>query len=425
MTATPGDNVTDVMKLVNSVRDSTHPEIKGPNQDDVHDILRFKNQIRGLISFFDMSGDSTKFPRVIDNGPIKYPMSKSHFAQYIEKYKEVNEGMKNYDRLAKDNQLNKYWQSARKYSNMLYNFDKTMALTEFSSKLPALLDKIQSFPKEKQYCYSAFYTSQGSGQGILEIGRQMDLQGYTKLTLKEAKDINRSGKILPPGKRYILVIQKEFGEEGSTSAGKNLHELLKIYNSPENKNGEIIHVMLASQGFNEGLDLKDVRHIHIFEPLVTMASDLQTIGRARRNCSHANLDQKDWKVQIHRYMSDFPIEASVDSTEFEQKDIEGLISNIEYKISLLTSKGDAAEKKNLKDELSKKKKRLTEIKKIRKTMDISANNIKNIDEEIYKEAQNKMRELFTIYNCMKEAAVDCMLLKDFHKNSSIHCIDEI
>ena len=64
--------------------------------------------------------------------------------------------------------------------------------------------------------------------------------------------------------------------------------MLKIYNSEANKNGEIVHMLLASQGFNEGLDLKDVRHIHIFEPLVTMASDLQTIGRARRFCSHAH-----------------------------------------------------------------------------------------------------------------------------------------
>jgi len=65
--------------------------------------------------------------------------------------------------------------------------------------------------------------------------------------------------------------------------------------------------MIATQNFNEGLDLKAVRHIHIFEPLVSMAGDLQTIGRARRYCSHQMLDKSkdEWNVRIWRYISVF------------------------------------------------------------------------------------------------------------------------
>lgn len=424
LTATPGDNVTDVMKLINTVRDPTHPVIKAPNPESGEDVMRFKHDVRGIISYFDMSGDATKFPKVYDNGPVKYPMSAKQFAQYIEKYKEVTDGMKNYDSLAKNNQLAKYWQGARKYSNMLYTFDKTMKLTEFSSKLPALLEKIQSFPNEKQYCYSAFYTNQGSGQGILEIGRQMEKLGYKKLTVAESKEANKSGKQLPPGKRYIMAIQKEIGEEGSVSAGRNLHEMLKIYNSEANKNGAIVHMLLASQGFNEGLDLKDVRHIHIFEPLVTMASDLQTIGRARRFCSHAHLDQSEWTVQIHRYLSDIPSDSSKrQDMEIESVNLEGIISNLEERIKALPPKKEAETRKLLKEKLAEAKADLKELKKTMKKT-VSAADVKNIDEFIYNEAQNRMKELFTIYHCMKEAAVDCQLLKKFHSNPSIHCLDD-
>ena len=423
LTATPGDNVTDSMKLINSVRDPTHPIIKAPNPENAEDVSRFKHDLRGLVSYFDMSGDATKFPKVYDNGPVKYPMSAKQFATYVEKYKEVSEGMKNYDKLAKNNQLSKFWQGARKYSNMLYNMEKSMKLTEFSSKLPALLEKIQAFPKEKQYCYSAFYTNQGSGHGILEIGRQLEALGYSKLTVKEAKEVNKGGKVLQPKKRYILAIQKEIGEEGSSSAGNNLHEMLRIYNSEANKNGEIVHMLLASQGFNEGLDLKDVRHIHIFEPLVTMASDLQTIGRARRFCSHAHLDQKDWTVQIHRYLTDFPGDNSKDKQEMEIHitNVQGIISSLEQKISDLR-RGDT-NKKALQEKLKSAKSELKLLNKNAKKQ-IDHTNIKNIDEYIYSEAQNRMKELFTIYHCMKESAVDCQILKRFHGNSAIHCIDE-
>ena len=71
-----------------------------------------------------------------------------------------------------------------------------------------------------------------------------------------------------------------------------MDELIKIYNNPENRNGEIIHVMLASQKYNESIDLKAVSNIHFFEPLVTMARDIQTIGRAARQCSFIDLDKK-------------------------------------------------------------------------------------------------------------------------------------
>jgi len=241
----------------------------------------------------------------------------------------------------------------------------------------------------------------------------------------EAKAANRSGKPLTPGKRFILAIQSEIGEQGSSSAGKNLHEMIQIYNSEENKYGDLVHVFLASQSFNEGLDLKAVRHIHIFEPLITMASDLQTIGRARRFCSHAHLPQRDWTVQIHRYMSDFPIDVQVNGTsslEMEVNDLEGIVADLD---SRMKAEKDKAIKKVLKETHADKKKQLTALKKeLKAQAKMDSANVHNIDEFIYKEAQNKMKELFVTYHSMKESAVDCRLLKQFHNDSSIHCLDE-
>jgi len=429
LTATPGDNVPDIMKLLNMVRDPTHDEIVPPNVESADDMLKFKSSVRGLVSFFDMSSDLTKFPKVVEQDHVRRPMSMKQFEKYLEAYKGVKDSMKNYDLLAKKNQLNKYWQGPRKYANMLYTFEKGMALTEFSSKLPALLDNFTKYDNEKHYAYSAFYEKRGSGQGIMEIARQLEKMGYEKLEFKEARKYNTSGVLPQPKKRYVLAIQSEIGEEGSKTAGKNLHELIKIYNSPENKNGELIHVFLASQGFNEGIDLKAVRHIHIFEPLVTMASDLQTIGRARRYCSHADLDRDagEWVVNIHRYFADMPVKADAASVAAadaaaDQNAKEARRVQIEIELEGVKGKRDKASKEirdRLKEELKelgpKPRKSAAAASGRGRKKKLDAEGVISIDDFIHEEARIKMKEIFTIYLAIKQSAIDCRVLASFHK----------
>lgn len=307
------------------------------------------------------------------------------------------------------------------------------------------------------------------GHGIVGIAKELEKKGYKKLTVQEAKKLNAANKLPPKGKRYILAITTEIGEEGG-SAGKNLHELIKIYNHAENKNGELIHLMLASQGFNEGIDLKAVRHIHFFEPLVTMASDKQTLGRAARYCSHADLDRDkgEWRVTIHRYMSDKP---SINITLEKEKQKAQEIAKVQQDIQLLESKMAENDTSSLKlelqnrikdvkaiikkkqkikesvkyeqaklNEMEKEVKKLTakkgDIKRIqddikekqkelkaltappsRKKTIVDPSSIEIIDERIFKESRERMKELLTIYTCMKESAVDCKILSKFHSST--------
>ena len=399
MTATPGDNAEDVVKLLNIIRDPTHAPIKAPNVESAESIQLFKESLRGMISFFDMSSDTTQFPVVQDPGPIMFPMSNTQFVRYVEAYKEVKDTMTNYKKLAKANQLAKFWAGPRKYSNMLYQFEKKMELSEFSSKLPGLIANVTTYPKEKHYIYSAFYENRGSSQGILEIARQMEAQGYTKLTVQEARRLNQLGQLPEKGKRYVLALQKDL-ESGGKSIGMNLNELIKIYNHKENKDGELVHLFLATQGFNEGIDLKAVRHIHIFEPLVTMASDLQTIGRARRFCSHADLEwPNQWSVMIHRYQS--AIMKPIQTNMLDVQQVESQIETLKKEIDETKVKKVAAEKRK-------------ELKALEKSIKNDLSNVKNIDEFIYNNALEKMKELVVIHQAIKEAAVDCRLLNKFH-----------
>ena len=299
---------------------------------------------------------------------------------------------------------------------MLFKFDESIGLSEFSSKLPALIDNLTNRPNDKHYCYSAFYENRGSSQGILEIARQLENIGYKKLTIKEAIDANRRNIILPVAKRFILATTKELGDEGSSKAGQNLAELLKIYNMNANKNGELIHVMLASNNYNASIDLKAVKHIHLFEPLVSMAMDKQALGRAVRYCSFSDFDDThEWVVEVHRYFSSFPVE--LEGSTQNTSTLYNELSSLESEIADLkgkTRRDPEAKSRSdaLKKDLTAKKKAYKEATKSSKAVNIQ--NIKNIDEFIYQESKERMRELFVLYEAMMQAAIDCKLLSKFH-----------
>jgi hypothetical protein len=404
LTATPGSTVEDCLVLLNIINPNDKPPIKAPNPEDADSVNAFREALRGLVSFYDMSGDTSRFPVVADPGPLRIPMSVKQFDKYVEAYKDVKEDFKDYDKLAKNIALGKFWQGARRYANMLYTFDKSLQLGEFSAKMPMLLEKIDAAPDQKHYVYSAFYENRGSSQGILEIARQLEAKGYVKMTVGEAAGLVKGGAgalaALAPAKRYILALNSELSS-GSASAkqaadaSRNMSYLMKVWNDDANAAGALVHCFLASQSFNEGLDMKAVRHIHIFEPLVTMASDLQTIGRARRNCSHAQLPHEQWTVQIHRYFAELPVSvrghqevvAALDA--LKAKDLEGL-----------GKREVAAHKK--------------EIKEMESLLD---SDVKAIDEVVYAEAKKRMLALFTVYKSMEEAAVDCVALEEFHSSS--------
>ena len=401
LTATPGDTVEKTIALLNIVRDPKTPPIVPINFAAASEsqLRAFKESIAGTVSHFDMNGDPGRVPKLVDPGIVKFPMSDVQFDRYREEYynSQKTEGTMAVDEIMKKiadpnvvnkpnfpdhNHLNKYYMLARKYSNMLFEFEKGMRAEEFSSKLPALLKKIAEFPKDKHYVYSAFYVNRGSSHGILQMAKELTSNyGYKQY---KANDKNPS-----PAKRFVILSTTQLKSD------KETEKIMKVFNSDANKNGELIHVMLASQKFNEGIDLKAVRHIHIFEPLVTMASDTQTLGRARRNCSHSQLPYDDWSVTIHRYMSDFPVSYKGE----ESKD------KLESDLQNAVDGGDKKLAAKLRKELKS----------------LGREPVRNIEEVIQGLAKNHLQDITILHHAMQEAAVDCHLLQSYHDNSGVKC----
>lgn len=418
LTATPGDDTKDIITLLNIVRDRSKPPIMTPDVTNKDDMRSFQQSIKGLVSYYDMSRDYTRFPKVVMLPATRSQMSMKQFLKYVDEYNGMSQEQRSFQELEKQHQISKYMMAARKYSNMLYEFETDMLLNEFSAKLPALLDNLLKFPSNKHYVYSAFYEKRGfGGQGINAVAKTLEqLYGYKKFTVDDAKKALQG--TLSPGKRYILGIRSELSDNV-----EKLNTLVKAFNMNENRTGAYCNVFLASQGFNEGVDLKAVRHIHIFEPLLTFAMEKQTLGRAARFCSHSDLSKEngEWNVKVHRYISDQPKDLSMfnvnylrDRAAFLKEELDTLEGRLEgYK-----GRRNIKEiREELKGKIAVHKAAVRDVEKeLKKVAKMNLENVRMVDEQITKESAERAGELLVLYDAIKRSAVDYFLFEDFHKS---------
>lgn len=424
LTATPGNSADDVVALMNMVRDKKSEPIVAPNLANSKSVDDFTARCKGLVSYFDMSKDYTKFPKVEYQKQIEAPMETKQFLKYIEAYNQEPASARDFDGLAKKDTLERYYKKSRKYANMLYNFEKDMLINEFSSKVPLLLDTIAKHPDQKHYVYSAFFERRGfGGQGIPGIAKFLESQlGYKKMTVTEAGRMTRAvaaGESFPKAKRYVMALSAELAGDR-----ENLNALVNAFNAAINVNGEYVSVFLASQGYNEGVDLKAVRHIHIFEPLLSISAEQQTVGRAARFCSHSDLDLVKWTVQIHRYISTAPMDLSAFNGNYVKDRLDSIlmdISELEERLNVI--KGERGPtvtrvRDNLKKDILARRVDIRGLKtKLREIEKLNIGNVNMIDEQLMRERVDKARALLQLYDIIRKQAVDYLLLKDFHDSS--------
>lgn len=82
--------------------------------------------------------------------------------------------------------------------------------------------------------------------------------------------------------------------------------LLKFNQRDENIYGDLVRFIIVDQGFKEGIDLFDVKYVHLFEPL--LPSDLkQAVGRSTRFCGQSGLKfmpSLGWPLHVFQYDND-------------------------------------------------------------------------------------------------------------------------
>jgi hypothetical protein len=102
---------------------------------------------------------------------------------------------------------------------------------------------------------------------------------------------------------YAVLLSKSFYDRPVNAKIRKV--ILDKFNSrPDNIYGELVRFIVLDQGFKEGIDLFDVKYVHLFEPLAVNADEKQAIGRATRFCGQKGLQfhpRFGWSLYVFKY----------------------------------------------------------------------------------------------------------------------------
>ena len=253
-----------------------------------------------------------------------------------------------------------------------------------SPKFFKLYQILRDNPDGSHLIYSQFRSLEGieliktilEENGYAHFDIKKDAEDQWKLNIKE-EDIGKKMFCLYTGKENAdkkEIIRNIFNSDWNKIDINLATELRKIHDN--NFRGEIVQIMMITSSGAEGINLKNVRHVHLIEPYWHPVRTEQVIGRARRICSHQDLPERDRNISIYLYLmtldEDLLAKASDDLTKNDK-------SKIEY--------GSGKNKKF---------------------------NIFTTDESLWEIAQIKQLTNKSILTAIKESSIDCKI----HSKSS-------
>lgn len=370
MSATPMyDSATEIVSLINLFKLNERESSKNYNKDlvrvgDVFDSKQklkksgkdiIRRELMGRVSY-------------VGQNPVTFP--KVQFAQEAKAYnllkmlKVISCPMSDKHFEVYKQNLDQPIANIRQIGNIVPKYEKKdltrSALLDpknsVSIKFGKLVENIENV-KGPVFVYSEFINF--GVQNIREILKQ---NGY----------VEYSNKSSPKSKKSFILL------EGGTESKKR-QRLINTFNSKENKDGNVIKVIIGSIVLKEGISLKNTRSVHIMDPWFNVSRLKQVWGRAIRSCSHVLLKPADRKVDIYLYSSMFPI---------------GM-------------------------EMKKPKSFLVPFSEVQ---DIISQNL-----YAYKQSEEKEFIIQDVINILREIAIDCNLHQELNKNKEdgISCVGRI
>ena len=137
--------------------------------------------------------------------------------------------------------------------------------------------------------YSFFNTIEGAGITALFL-KTRGFEEYVDSDLYI--DVNK----IPMKPRYALITG-----QGRTSSPSTRQAIMRVFNHPRNRHGQLIQIIFVTQAAAQGISLFNIRQIHIMEPFWGNVKIRQVIGRGIRLCSHRNLPFLQRVVHVWQY----------------------------------------------------------------------------------------------------------------------------
>lgn len=181
-------------------------------------------------------------------------------------------------------------------------------LHEVSPKVMQLLENIKKLDENdmknynKKFKHIIYTDIKESSAGSKMIAASMMTEGYTNVYDKSLK-INENNLSKNYNKNFALLSSVQIYDKPFPVKLKK--HIIELYNKrPDNINGKLIRFIILDSGYKEGIDLFDVKYVHIFEPLITESDEKQVIGRGTRFCGQKGLEfipNIGWPLHVFKY----------------------------------------------------------------------------------------------------------------------------
>jgi hypothetical protein len=203
------------------------------------------------------------------------------------------------------------------------------ALKEYSPKMLAILQTIQAADSGLHLVYSAFRTAQGVGF----FAEVLKYAGYRLFSVRDEGRgkwvLDTEGGVDSKHPFFGIFSGEESADErevarmvfsnewnGLKESYPSVYESLLVDGKPQdNLHGDVMKVFMITSSGTAGLNLRNVRHVHVMEPFWNAATVDQVIGRAIRVNSHAELPPEERKVKVSVYMAVFDKETIYNPSE--------------------------------------------------------------------------------------------------------------
>lgn len=184
-----------------------------------------------------------------------------------------------------------------------------LSMPRGSPKLMKLFEKIEKLDAKdmkehkKHFKHMIFTDVASSNYGAKLIASAFVANGFTPAFTNKIALKSDDALMQTKGNNFGLLLSKTYNNKSMSSKFKKA--LMHKYNErPSNIQGDIMRFIILDQGFKEGIDLFDVKYIHLFEPLVSNADQKQAIGRGTRFCGQKGLmfhPRFGWPLYVFRY----------------------------------------------------------------------------------------------------------------------------
>jgi len=256
----------------------------------------------------------TSMDRLIQGGNWMFPVSAN--ASYLERIQQL--GFESVFSKEKKGSLVQY-RDVEEDRNARWLLEGE--LPKVSAKASFLLKRMKT-SKGVVFIYSRFVAT-----GALSIALALEANGYTAW----GRDVGllANGNQHPEGKQcaYCEKHERGHGTEHAFKAAKYILLTGQEELSPNNKaaidaarnakntDGGEVKVVLGSQVAGEGLDLRFIREIYVFDSWYHLNKLEQVVGRGVRNCSHALLPEAKRNTTLYLLLNAYASEPTLETVD--------------------------------------------------------------------------------------------------------------